>query len=208
MNGPDPMNPRPMKDFPDIGFLKPLVKSPRIEVGDYTYLHEPEGPENFEKNNVLYHFDFVGDRLVIGKYCSLARGIRFIMNGANHPMGGYTAYPFFIFGRGWEQEEPLKRQTKGNTVVGNDVWIGYESVIMPGVRIGDGAIVAARSVVTRDVEPYTVVAGNPARPIRKRFDDEVIERLLQIRWWDWPPEKVTIHRERLLRGDAEWLRTI
>ena len=208
--GPDPMNPHPMAGFPQVGFLKPLVKSPMIEVGDYTYYDDPEGSEHFEERCVLYHFPFVGDRLIIGRFCAIARGVRFIMNAANHHLGGFSTYPFHIFGGGWEESEPPPTDPphNGDTVVGNDVWIGYGSVILPGVRIADGAIIGARSVVTRDVEPYAVVGGNPARLIRNRFDEETVARLLAIRWWDWPAAKITKNARSIACGDWEWLNKV
>jgi virginiamycin A acetyltransferase len=195
-----------MAAFPQIGYLRAILRNPLIEVGEYTYYHDPAGPENFERN-VLYHFDFIGDRLVIGRFCSIAQGVRFIMNGANHPMNGFSAYPFYIFGNGWEKFEPESslNPTKGDTIIGNDVWLGYEAVVMPGVRIGDGAIVAACSVVTRDVGPYEIVGGNPARLIRKRFDEKTIERLLRLRWWDWPAETITANLAAITSGDVLWL---
>ncbi|MBX7104472.1 MAG: CatB-related O-acetyltransferase [Gemmataceae bacterium] len=161
---PSTDEPYPLPGFPQVGFLKPLVRNPNIVVGDYTYYDDPDGPEHFESRCVLYHFPFVGDKLVIGKYCALARGVRFIMNGANHKISGFSTFPFYIFGHGWEavMPQPDELPYKGDTVVCNDVWLGYESLVMPGVRIGDGAIVASRSVVVGDVPAYAVVGGNPA----------------------------------------------
>jgi virginiamycin A acetyltransferase len=166
MNGPRPENPHPMSGFPQVCFIRNTIKSPNIEVGEYTYYDDPEDSENFERN-VLYHFDFIGDRLIIGKFCAIARGAKFIMNGANHKLSGISTYPFQIFGNGWERVMPSPSDLpyKGDTVIGNDVWIGYESLIMPGVKIRDGAIISSRSVVTSDVEPYTIVGGNPAKLI-------------------------------------------
>jgi virginiamycin A acetyltransferase len=205
--GPDPKTPHPMAGFPQVGFLKPLIKNPLIEVGEYTYYDDPDGPEHFEQRCVLYHFPFVGDRLIIGKFCAIARGVRFIMNGANHSMEGYSTYPFHIFANGWEASEPPPTDPphKGDTIIGNDVWIGYDSVILSGIRIGDGAVIGACSVVTRDVEPYAIVGGNPACLIRKRFDEATIAHLLSIRWWDWPAEKITQHAMAIASGDRAWL---
>jgi virginiamycin A acetyltransferase len=202
MNGPDPNNKHPMAGFPQVCFIKNTVSNPNIIIGDYTYYDDPEDSENFERN-VLYHFPFVGDKLVIGKFCALARGVKFIMNGANHKLSGVSTYPFQIFGNGWEKVMPAAGDLpyKGDTVVGNDVWIGYEALIMPGVTIGNGAIVAARSVVTADVPAYTIVGGNPAKPIRARFAVDVVNRLETISWWEWPIAVITQHLECIVSGD-------
>ncbi len=198
-----------MEGFPQVCYLKNTVKSPNIIIGDYTYYDDPEDSENFERN-VLYHFPFVGDKLIIGKFCAIARATKFIMNGANHKLTGISTYPFQIFGNGWEKVMPAPGDLpyKGDTVVGNDVWIGYDALIMPGVRIGNGAIVAARSVVVSDVAAYTIVGGNPAKPIRQRFEADVIERLEAIAWWDWPIEKITAHLSLIVSADVEALRAI
>ncbi len=193
MLGPSPDDPRPMKGFPQVGFLKPMVKNPNIVVGEYSYYDDPEGPEQFEAKCVLYHFPFIGDNLVIGKFFALARDVRFIMNGANHQTNGFSTYPFFIYGNGWESVTPQPGDFpyKGDTVIGNDVWLGYDVLVMLGVKIGDGAIVAARSVVVSDVPAYSVVGGNPAKVIKQRFHDAVIKELLTVKWWDWSLEKIT-----------------
>jgi virginiamycin A acetyltransferase len=206
MNGPDPNDKHPMKGFPQVCFIKNTVANPNIIVGDYTYYDDPEDSEGFERN-VLYHYPFIGDKLIIGRYCAIARGVRFIMNGANHKLSGISTYPFQIFGGGWERVMPGPSDLpyKGDTVVENDVWIGYEALIMPGVHIGNGAIVSSRSVVTSDVAPYTVVGGNPAKVIKARFPDDVVARLQKIAWWDWPVEKVTKHLERIVCADADAL---
>jgi virginiamycin A acetyltransferase len=206
-NGPSPLTPHPMAGFPQVCFIRNTVSNPNIIIGDYTYYDDPEDSENFERN-VLYHFPFIGDKLIIGRYCAIARGVRFIMNGANHMMTGLSTYPFQIFGNGWERVMPSPESLpyKGDTVIGNDVWIGYGATIMPGVTIGDGAIIASLSVVTSDVEPFTIVGGNPAKPIRRRLDDDTIAALLEIRWWEWPAEKVTRHLELIVGGDIEALR--
>ena len=203
MHGPDPREKHPMKGFPQICFIQNTVSNPNIIIGDYTYYDDPEGSENFERN-VLYHFPFIGDRLIIGKFCALARGIKFIMNGANHHLNGISTYPFQIFGNGWERLPPEAVQSpyKGDTVIGNDVWIGYEAVILPGVRIGDGAIVAAKSVVVNDVEPYTIVGGNPARCIRQRFDPNIAQSLQEIAWWDWTIEKISRNLESIVAANV------
>lgn len=206
MHGPDPSILHPMDGFPQICYIKNAVTNPNIVIGDYTYYDDPEDSVGFERN-VLYHFPFIGDKLIIGKFCAIARGATFIMNGANHPMAGISTYPFFIFGNGWEGSAPGPEAaaTKGDTVIGNDVWIGYQSVIMPGVRIGDGAIIASKSVVTAPVEPYAIVGGNPARVIRHRFDPETIRQLLAIAWWDWPVEAITEHLAAIVGGDVDRL---
>ncbi len=207
MYGPDPKTKHPLQGFPQVCFIQNTVSNPNIVIGDYTYYDDPEDSENFERN-VLYHFPFVGDKLVIGKFCALSRGVKFIMNGANHQLSGFSTYPFDIFGQGWERVAPAPEALpyKGDTVVGNDVWIGYESVILPGVQIGDGAIIAAKSVVTRNVPPYTLVGGNPARPIRQRFADEVVQALLEIAWWNWDIETISHHLDKIVAADLDALR--
>lgn len=195
-----------MKGFPQVGFLKNFITSPNIEVGDYTYYDDPDGPENFEAN-VLYHFPFIGDKLKIGKFCAIAKDVKFIMNGANHKVSGFSTYPFYIFGNGWEKVLPGEGELpyKGDTVIGHDVWLGYESTIMPGVSIGHGAIVASKSVVTSDVPAYSVVGGNPAKVLKLRFDEATIEKLLSIAWWDWSAEKITENLEAIVNSDIEAL---
>lgn len=207
MYGADPKDKHPMKGFPQICFIQNTVQNPNIIIGDYTYYDDPEESENFERN-VLYHFSFIGDRLMIGKFCAIATGVKFIMNGASHKMSGFSTYPFNIFGNGWERvtPEPQELPFKGDTVIGNDVWLGYEAMIMPGVQIGDGAIVAAKSVVTSNVPPYTIVGGNPARLIRQRFSDEVVRELLAIAWWSWDIEKITRNLEKIVSADLDALR--
>ncbi|PHN30598.1 Vat family streptogramin A O-acetyltransferase [Pseudomonas sp. ICMP 561] len=206
MNGPDPKNPHPMNGFPQVCFIKNTLNNPNIIVGDYTYYDDPEDSENFERN-VLYHFPFIGDKLIIGKFCALARGTKFIMNGANHKISGISTYPFQIFGNGWEKvtPEPGDLPYKGDTVVGNDVWMGYDVLVMPGVTIGDGAIISSRSVVVGDVPAYSVVGGNPAKVLKHRFPAEVSQRLLTIAWWDWPIEKITRNLQMIVSGDIEAL---
>jgi virginiamycin A acetyltransferase len=208
MQYPDPKVTHPMHGFPQVCFIKNTVTNPNIIIGDYTYYDDPEDSENFERN-VLYHFPFIGDKLVIGKFCALAKGVKFIMNGANHKMSGFSTYPFQIFGNGWERvmPEPNELPFKGDTVIGNDVWIGYEAVIMAGVKIGDGAIIAAKSVVTKNVPPYTIVGGNPANVLRQRFSDETIKILLDIAWWNWDIDKITRNLEKIVGADIEALKT-
>lgn len=207
MKYPDPNNPHPMEGFPQICFIKNTVSNPNIMIGEYTYYDDPEDSENFERN-VLYHFPFIGDKLIIGKFCALSRGVKFIMNGANHRMSGFSSYPFEIFGKDWESIAPQANNYpfKGDTEIGNDVWIGYESVIMPGVQIGDGAIVAAKSVVTKDVPAYTIVGGNPAKIIRQRFSDSIVRALLEISWWNWDIEKITMNLTKIIGADIEALK--
>jgi virginiamycin A acetyltransferase len=208
MHGPDSDTKHPLAGFPQVGFLKPLVKNPNIVVGEYSYYDDPEGPEHFEAKCVLYHFPFVGDKLVIGKFCALARGVKFIMNGANHKISGISTYPFYIFGSGWESviPQPGDMPFKGDTVIGNDVWLGYDALVMPGVKIGDGAIIAARSVVVGDVPAYSVVGGNPAKVIKQRFPDEIVNELLAIKWWDWPVGKITRNLPAIVGADIAALR--
>lgn len=207
MYGADPKEKHPMKGFPQICFIQNTVSNPNVIIGDYTYYDDPEDSEDFERN-ILYHFPFIGDRLIIGKFCALARGIKFIMNGANHKLEGFSTYPFQIFGNGWEKVAPQAGELpyKGDTVIGNDVWIGYEAVMMPGVQVGDGAIIAAKSVVVSDVAPYTIVGGNPAKCIRQRFDDDTIQSLLKIAWWNWDIEKITRNLENIVAADIEALK--
>jgi len=206
MNGPDPTDPHPLAGFPQVCFIKNTVRNPNIIVGDYTYYDDPLDAENFERN-VLYHYPFIGDKLIIGKFCAIATGAQFIMNGANHKMSGISTYPFQIFGNGWEKVMPGEGDLpyKGDTVIGNDVWIGYEALIMPGVHVGNGAIIASRSVVTSDVPAYTVVGGNPAKPVRARFAPEVVAQLESLAWWDQSPAWITAHLEQIVSGDVEAL---
>lgn len=194
----------PIRGVERSGFLKNFITRPNIVVGDYTYYDDPRGPQAFQ-DNVLYHFDFIGDRLVIGKFCSIAAETKFLMNGGNHHATWGTTYPFPIFGHGWESAMPGSWPNKGDTRVGNDVWIGYGSTIMPGVTIGDGAIIASCSVVTKDVPPYAVVGGNPAQVIRRRFDDATIARLLELRWWDWDIGTITQRLPELCSENVEAL---
>jgi len=197
MNIPDPNTVFPLANYDKLCFLKNYIKNPNIEVGDYTYYDDFEAVSNFEKN-VKYHFDFIGDKLIIGKFCMIASGATFIMNGGNHLTEATSAYPFAIFGGAWQHAMDGKSYpSKGNTVIGNDVWIGHDAAIMPGVTIGDGAIIATKSVVTKDVEPYTIVGGNPAKLIKKRFSDDTISKLLELKWWDWDIDKITENVEKL-----------
>ena len=208
MQGPSPNDPHPMAGFRQVGFLKPLITNPNILVGDYSYYDDPDGPEHFETKCVLYHFPFIGDKLVIGKFCALARNVKFIMNGANHKTSGFSTFPFYIFGNGWESATPQRDDMpyKGDTVIGNDVWLGYDVMLMPGVKIGDGAIIAARSVVVSDVPAYSVVGGNPAKIVKQRFSNEFVSELLSIQWWDWPVAKITRNLQAIAGADVVSLR--
>lgn len=204
--GPDPNNPYPLKDYKRLCFLKNVIKNPNILVGDYTYYDDFEDTDNFEKN-VLYHFDFIGDKLIIGKFCALASGVKFIMNGGNYQLNSFTTFPFAIFGNGWENA-PHDFPNRGDTVIGNDVWIGYEALIMPGIKVGDGAVIGAKAVVTKDVAPYAIVAGNPAKLITKRFDEQAIETLLELQWWNWDLKKITENIPVLCSGNFLALKQI
>jgi len=199
--GPPPADRHPIVGIQRTGFLRNFITRPNIVVGDYTYYDDPRGPECFEEN-VLYHFEFTGDKLLIGRFCSIAAETRFIMNGGNHPTDWLTTYPFPIFGHGWEAAMPASWPTKGDTVVGNDVWLGYRALVMPGVQIGNGAIVATASVIAKDVPAYAVVGGNPAAILRYRFDEGTIARLQTLAWWDWEPEKLTRNVRALCAGDV------
>ena len=177
-----------------IVYLKDVITGPNITVGDYTIYNDfVNDPRDFERNNLLYHYPINGDRLIIGKFCSIACGAKFLFASGNHSMKSLSTYTFPIFFDEWGLD--VKNicdawDNKGDIVIGNDVWIGFEAVIMPGVKIGDGAIIATRAVVTKDVQPYTIVGGVPAKPIRRRFDDETIKKLEAMRWWDWDEEKI------------------
>ncbi len=201
--GPDKNIKFPLENYDRLCFLKNVVKNPNIIVGDYTYYDDFENVENFEKN-VKYLFDFVGDKLIIGKFCMIASDVKFIMNGANHMTDSLSTYPFAIFGKGWENAmEGKAYPKKGNITIGNDVWIGYNATIMAGVTIGDGAIIATNSTIIKDVEPYSVVGGNPAKEIKKRFSKEVITKLLKLQWWNWDIQKITKNIQNLTDNEIE-----
>ena len=186
-------------------YLNAVVKDPSIKVGDYTIYNDfVSDPLLFERNNVLYHYPINHERLIIGKFCSIACSAKFLFNCANHTLKSLSTYTFPLFYEDWDLEKSdvaTAWANKGDIVIGNDVWIGYEAVIMAGVHIGDGAIIAARTVVTKDVPPYTIVGGVPARPIRKRFDEEVIRKLETLKWWDWPAEKIRHCLPYIVNGD-------
>ncbi|WP_425408654.1 CatB-related O-acetyltransferase [Hyphococcus sp.] len=204
--GPDPSAAYPMPGVKQVGFLKPLVDHPMIEIGEYTYYDDPAGPAHFVERCVRYHFEHMGDRLRIGRFCAIASGVQFIMNGANHALEGFSTYPFAIFGSGWEDETAdWAKGSRGDTNIGNDVWIGTDALIMPGVRIGDGAVVGARAVVAADVPAYGIAVGHPARTRKKRFDDKTIRKLLELKWWDWPPETITSNLSTIRGGNLQAL---
>ncbi len=203
MTAPDKHTIFPLEQYERLCFLKNIIKNPNIIVGDYTYYDDFESVDNFEKN-VKYHFDFVGDKLIIGNFCMIASDVKFIMNGANHLTKALTTYPFAIFANGWEHAMSDKTYpNKGNITVGNDVWIGYNATIMAGVTIGDGAIIATNATVVSDVEPYTIVGGNPARLIKKRFSNDIVAKLLEIQWWYWNIEKITRNVQHLTSNDLD-----
>ena len=188
-------------------YLKNVIKNPNIIIGDYTMYNDfVNDPTQFEKNNVLYHYPINHDRLIIGKFCSIACGAKFIFNSANHTMKSLSTYPFPLFFEEWDLDKKDVADSwdnKGDIVIGKDVWIGYEAVIMSGVTIGDGAIIGTRAVVTKDVPPYTIVGGIPAKQIRKRYSDETIDTLLKIQWWNWSKEKIRENIEAIKQGKLE-----
>lgn len=189
-------------------FIKNVVEAPNITIGDYTYYDDPTDPTGFERNNVLFNYPEFGDRLIIGKFCAIASGTKFIMGPANHRISSVTTYPFNVFGGAWSERTPPHLDQlphKGDIVIGNDVWIGRESVIMPGVTIGDGAIVAAYSVVTRNVDPYSVFGGNPARFLKRRFSESMIDLLVELRWWDSDSEELLQLLPILCDPNLEWV---
>ena len=195
----------PLADYQRLCFLKNVINHPQISIGDYTYYDDFESVENFQKN-VRYLFDFTGDHLTIGKFCMIASGVEFVMNGANHLVESVSSYPFAIFGGDWNSVMDGKSYpSKGNTVIGNDVWLGYKASILPGVTIGHGSIIGSYSVVTRNIPPYSVAGGNPARVIRPRFDNSAIAQLLEVAWWDWPIEKITRYAPLLTGSVTDFL---
>lgn len=206
---PDPTKVYPRTNDVQTVYLKSVISNPNIVVGEFTMYHDfVNDPCDFEKNNVLYHYSVNNDRLVIGKFCSIACGARFLFNGGNHALTSLSTYPFPIFFDEWSldgQDMTTAWDNKGDIVIGNDVWIGYEALILAGVTIGDGAIIGARAVVTKDVPPYAVVAGVPAKPIRSRFDAVTIQKLQTLRWWDWPLEKIQRNLSALQAGRIDLL---
>ena len=199
---PDPNTIHPIPGYDKEIYVKPTIKNPQIIVGDFTYIADSD----FE-SHVTHLYEWNGDQLIIGKFCQIAAGVEFVMNGANHQMNAVSTFPLFTL-EGWNASAPQKSDMplKGDTVIGNDVWIGQNATIMPGVHIGDGAIIGANSLVSKDVEPYTIVAGNPIRVIRKRFDDELIDLLERFKWWDKSIEEINNLIPILTNGDLEKVR--
>ena len=193
-------------------YLKNTITDPSIQVGDYTIYNDfVNDPADFEKNNVLYHYPVNQDRLIIGKFCSIACGAKFLFNSANHTLSSLSSYPFPLFFEEWgldKQNVTASWDNKGDIIIGNDVWIGQNVTVMPGVHIGDGAIIAANSVVAKDVPAYCIAGGNPCKIIKKRFDDELITYLLDLKWWDWDAEKIFKNMAALCSGDLEKIRHI
>lgn len=207
--GPNKNEKFPNKNVPSVCFIKNVITRPNIEIGDYTYYDDTNGADKFEEH-VTHHYEFLGDKLIIGKFCQIASGIKIIMNGANHRMNSVTTYPFNIMGNGWEKVTPKLEDLpfKGDTIIGNDVWIGQNVTILPGVHIGDGAIIGANSVVAKDIPAYHIAGGNPCKIIRKRFNEELINYLEEIKWWDWEDEKIFKNLEILCSSDLEKIKTI
>lgn len=191
-------------------YLKNVITNSGITVGEYTMYNDfVNDPKDFQKNNVLYHYPINKDKLIIGKFCSIACGAKFLFTSANHTLKSLSTYPFPLFFEEWGLDKANVTESwdnKGDIVIGNDVWIGYEAAILAGVTIEDGAIIGTRTVVTKDVLPYTIVGGIPAKPIRKRFDDETISRLLQIKWWDWPKERIAENIDAIKAGFIEQIK--
>ena len=202
ISAPDPNRVYPMRDYQGLVNVKPTVRNPNIIVGDFTYY----SGSNFE-SRVTHHYDFIGDKLIIGKFCQIGKNVEFVMNGANHQLNAATTFPFYIF-RGWEMESPSKDDLplKGDTLIGNDVWIGEGAIILPGVHIGDGAIIGKGAVVGSDIPPYSIAVGNPAKVIRKRFDDELISLLEQTKWWDLPIDDIQALIPVLTNSNLEGLK--
>ena len=199
---PDPNVIHPIPGYENEIYVKPTIKNPQIVVGDFTYIADSD----FERH-VTHLYDWNGDKLMIGKFCQIAAGVEFVMNGANHQMNAVSTFPFYTL-EGWQAEPPAKDDLplKGDTVIGNDVWIGQNAVVLPGVHIGDGAIIGANNVVGSDVAPYTIVVGNPARVLRRRFDDDLIDLLLRFRWWDKSVAEINALIPLLTSGDLEKVR--
>ena len=211
MTIPDSSRIYPRTGDTQIVYLKNVIENPNIEIGEFTIYNDfVHDPRDFQRNNVLYHYPINQDRLIIGKFCSIACGARFLFNSANHTMGSLATYTFPLFYEEWGHgmRPDMAWDNKGDIVIGNDVWIGYEAVILAGVTIGDGAIIGTRAVVTKDVPPYTIVGGVPARMIRKRFSDEDVKTLQEIKWWDWPVEKISSAIPFIQAGDIDSLKRL
>jgi virginiamycin A acetyltransferase len=195
--------------WPHTIFLKNVIEHPNIHIGDYTYYNDFRLPVN-DVRQLLVPYMHLGapEKLVIGKFVQIAHGVQIITSSANHQMDGFSTYPFVVFGEPWSSSYEAKWPNKGDTMIGNDVWIGHEALIMPAVSIGDGSIIASRSVVTKDVPPYSIVGGNPAKVIRHRFDSETIATLLEIKWWDWPIDTINQHIAAIVGGDIEVLKNV
>lgn len=206
---PDPRQRHPMPQYRPATFLAALAEGrPNVRAGRFSYYDDREGQGDFFTRNVLHHFDFIGDRLIIGDFVAIAHGVQIFMNGGTHAMQGFSTFPFNIFGGGWEDGfDPAtwSAEHKGDTLIGPDVWIGAQAVLMPGVRIGAGAIIAAHAVVTHDVPAFALVAGNPGREIRRRFDAATIDRLLAVAWWDWPTDKIDRNLNAIRGADIDAL---
>ena len=191
-------------------YLKNTITDPSIQVGDYNIYNDfVNDPADFEKNNVLYHYPVNQDRLIIGKFCSIACGAKFLFNSANHTLSSLSSYPFPLFFEEWgldKQNVTASWDNKGDIIIGNDVWIGYEAVLMAGVTIGDGAVIGARAVVTKDIPPYTIAGGIPARPIKRRYSEETIAALSSLKWWDWPEERIAQNLDAIQSGQLDWLK--
>lgn len=206
--GPNPNSIYPNPNIKSLCYIKNVVKNPNIIIGDYTYYDDVNNPEDFERH-VTHHYEFIGDKLIIGKFCAIGKGIEFIMNGANHRMNSVTTYPFNIMGNGWEISTPslCDLPIKGDTVIGNDVWFGQNVTVMPGIHIGDGCIIGANTTVAKDIPPYSVAAGNPCRVIRK--DLTINDRVpFEIKWWDWSPEKILKNLDVLCSHDIEKIKEL
>jgi len=206
---PDPTLRHPIAGWKGTAYLRAIVRNPLIEVGDFSYYDDSRGPEHFEARCVRYHFDFIGDRLIIGRFVAIAQGAQFIMNGANHPMGGFSTYPFNMVGftdKPTFSDDGLK--SRGDTIIGHDVWIGRDAVIMPGIKVGNGAIIGAHAVVARNVPAYGVMVGNPGKVKRLRFDEPTVAALEEIRWWDWPVETIQANVAFIAGADIEALKAV
>jgi len=210
--GPNPDKIHPLEHYSNLVFLKNIITRPNIVVGSYTYYDDMKDAYNFEKN-VLYHFEFIGDKLILGNFCAIASDVKFIMNGGNHELSPISTFPFGIFGEGWEAVNEgvnvsEKYPNKGDMIIGNDVWIGHNATLMPGIKVGNGVVIASESVVTKDVPDYAIVGGNPAQVIRMRYDDDTVRRLLDIAWWNWDADKITAHLKIINSADVAALEQV